>query len=345
MKILLINNNPVVSRLTALSARKESVKLDEIKDISELKESDYNIVFVDIESFNSEVANFLKDANISKRVCFYSQDNKDVNKIFNFEILKPFLPSEVSAIIRDTKIEMEKEENLDLEIGTKEPKEEHINLDELISTKKDDLEPIKIEKDIIKDEKQIEEKLLDELNIPKEQIDEIKKEEPKIELNKNIEKPIKDEIADNELFELDNNTIEDSELFTIDTEKKIDKIFDFDAESKNEVNFDTQKDNSEESTKILDKDEINNIKNLLNDETPNNDLSLDDIIEKPITLTEPIEEKKSKKAKKIEDTKTKEDKIAVDVITDTIKAMPVEELRQLLRGTKIHITIEFPNDI
>ena len=34
MKILLVNSNPVVSRLTALSARKESVKLDEIKDIS-----------------------------------------------------------------------------------------------------------------------------------------------------------------------------------------------------------------------------------------------------------------------------------------------------------------------
>jgi len=353
MKILLINNNPVVSRLTALSARKEGVKLDEIKDISELKENDYNIVFVDIESFNSEVANFLKDANISKRVCFYSQDNKDVNKIFNFEILKPFLPSEVSAIIRDTKIEMEQEDDLNLEIGTKEPKEEHINLNELISTKKDDLEPIKIEKDIIKNEKQVEEKLLDELNLPKEQIDEIKKEnlnletpiekkeEPKIELNQEVEKPIKAEIADNELFELDNNTIEDSELFSIDTEKNIDKtedkILDFDIESKNEVNFDTQKEKREDSTKILDKDEINNIKNLLNEETSN-------IIEKSTVLTEPIKKKKKKKSKKIKD-KTKEKKVAVDVITDTIKTMPVEELRQLLRGTKIHITIEFPNDI
>jgi len=356
MKILLINSNPVVSRLTALSARKENIKLDEIKDISELKESDYNIVFVDIESFDSQTANFLKNSNISKRVCFYTQDDKNIDKVFNFEILKPFLPSEVSAIIRDTKIEMEQEESLDLDIGTNEQKEEYLDLSELISTKKDDLEPLNlIEKDIIKDEKETEEKLLDELSVAKEQIDEIKKEnldleletsvekkEEKIELNKETEKPIieKEKVANNELFELDSNTIEDNELFTLDTEKNIDKkedeLLNFDAESKNEVDFDT--------TKILDKDEISNIKNLLNDETPN-DLSLDDIIEKPTALTEPTKKKKKKKAKKIKDTKTEESKVAVDVITDTIKAMPVEELRQLLRGTKIHITIEFPNDI
>jgi len=286
MKILLINSNPVVSRLTALSARKENIKLDEIKNISELKESDYNIVFVDIESFDSETANFLKNSNISKRVCFYTQDDKNIDKVFNFEILKPFLPSEVSAIIRDTKIEMEQEESLDLDIGTSEQKEEYLDLSELISTKKDDLEPLNlIEKDIIKDEKETEEKLLDELTVAKEQIDEIKKEnldleletqipiekkeepkiEEKIELNKETEKPIikKEKITDNELFELDSNTIKDNnnELFTLDTEKNIDKkedeLLNFDVESKNEVDFDT--------TKILDKDEISNIKNLLND--------------------------------------------------------------------------------
>jgi len=344
MKILLINSNPVVSRLTALSARKERIKLDEIKNISELKNSDYNIVFVDIESFNQETANFLKNSNITKRVCFYTQDDKNRNNIFNFEILKPFLPSEVSAIIRDTKIEMEQEESLDLDIGNSEQQEEHLNLDELISTKRDDLEPLNIiEKSVIKDEneKDIEEKLLNELTIPKENLDlELKnqtpiekrkepKQEDKMELNREIEKTI-----DSELFVLDSDTKED----------KSSAVLSFDEESHNEFNLDTQKEKKEDdnSTKILDKDEISNIKNLLNSE-PSDDLSLDDIIETPITLTEPMIE--NKKANKIENSQEEESKVAVDVITDTIRAMPIEELRQLLRGTKINITIEFPNDI
>ncbi|HHD80411.1 MAG TPA: hypothetical protein ENK99_02195 [Campylobacterales bacterium] len=371
MKILLINSNPVVSRLTALSARKESVELDEINHISELKNNNYNIVFVDIDSFNEETAKFLKNSNIKKRVCFYTQDNRDRDKIFNFEILKPFLPSEVSAIIRDAKIEMEQEDSFDLD-NTEESKDDYLNLDELISTKKDDLEPLNLIEEIDTKE-ETKDKLLDELNIEKEQIDEIKKEnldlkldtitpvkkeepkqEEKIELNKEVEKPTikEDKIRDNELFIIDDTPSKenDSELFTVDTEKKIDKVenelLNFDLESKNEVNFDNEikKDNS---TKILDKNEIDNIKNLLDSEAPD-DLSLDDIIEPPVALAEPkieSKKKKKKKVKKTEESQKEESKVAVDVITDTIKAMPIEELRQLLRGTKINITIEFPNDI
>ncbi|MCK4441569.1 MAG: hypothetical protein KAU90_06160 [Sulfurovaceae bacterium] len=382
MKILLINSNPVVSRLTALSARKESVEIDEIKDISELKNNEYNIVFVDTESFTKEIDNFLKNSKITKRVCFYTQDDKNRNEIFNFEILKPFLPSEVSAIIRNTKIEME-EESLDLDLGNSEQKEEYLDLSDLISTKKDDLEPINLmEKDIIKDEKETEEKLLNELDIEKKQIDEIKQEnlnleletkipvdkkeeikiEEKIELTKESEKELsikKEKIRDKELFELDNNKVEDNhnDLFEIDTEKKINKIenelLDFDIDSKDEVDFNSEikkeksQDKEENSTKILDKNEIDNIKNLL-DNNSYEDLSLDDIIEAPVALSEPkVESKKKnkKKSKKSNETQTQESKATVDVITDTIKAMPIEELRQLLRGTKINITIEFPNDI
>ncbi len=30
---------------------------------------------------------------------------------------------------------------------------------------------------------------------------------------------------------------------------------------------------------------------------------------------------------------------------DTVTSLPIEELRQLLRGTKVHITIEFPKEL
>ncbi len=404
MKILLINNNPVVSRLTALSARKEGVELDEIKDISELKNSDYNIIFVDLDSFTKNTANVLKNSNIKKRVCFYTQDDKEIDNVFNFEILKPFLPSEVSAIIRETKIEIEKEEENQKQKDKNS--EQNLDLDELISTKKDDLEPIKIEKDIketkeeIKKEVQKDEtqdEILDEINLAKEQIEEIKKEglelfeqeepikiqetetkEPKTEKLKteNIKKEINQEkdIEDSELFELDkdkdNNKEEDinNEIFVIETKeeestKEDSELFNFDIESQEEINFepvDNNIDSNKEdknNTKILDKDEISNIKNLLNEKDVPENLSLEDIMTppNPLALADKETKKKKKKKKKIKKIKEirdikeniKEEDIttSTEVITKTIQAMPVEELRQLLRGTKIHITIEFPNDI
>ncbi len=74
MKILLVNTNPVVSRLTALSARKEGIELDEIKDISEVDSvNDYNIVFIDSDINNRDIINFLKNSNMKRRVIFATQ--------------------------------------------------------------------------------------------------------------------------------------------------------------------------------------------------------------------------------------------------------------------------------
>jgi len=423
MKVLLINNtNPVVSRLTSLSARKEDIKLDEVKEISELKNSNYNIVFVDYDSLSQKVIDFLKESKIKKKVCFYAKDDneKDIENIFDFKILKPFLPSEVSAIIRDCKIQIEKEMEEEKSID----KENMVSLDELISNK-DDLKIIDIDKkekikdkpeikeqkeelkadistkekvevaieDIVKtvekveplkvsEEKKVEEKKESE-KVKQQDVIVTPKQEEKIELDLEElkEETIKEEIKDIspslkeeeklkleepkeeiklenssvELFELDNeekkDKKEDIELFELDSKEEVktkesDDIFDFDAESKDELDFDITEAQKDNSTKILDKEEISNIKNLLNSEAPD-DLSLDDILASsaPIDMSLPKKEKKKKKkkSKKIKKSIQENDKEVVEVFTDTIKALPVEELRQLLRGTKIYITIEFPD--
>jgi len=60
--------------------------------------NDYNIVFIDSDINNRDIINFLKNSNIKRRVIFATQDEKNIDNIFNFTILKPFLPSEVSSI-------------------------------------------------------------------------------------------------------------------------------------------------------------------------------------------------------------------------------------------------------
>jgi hypothetical protein len=394
MKILLVNSNPVVSRLTALSARKESVELDEIRDILELKKSDYNIVFVDSESYTIELSAVLKNSGIKRKVLFYTQDDKDKDKIFNFTILKPFLPSEVSAILREAKIEIDKEENLALSEKMKpKPKEEYLDLNELISAKTDDLAPINLKtkrkKDVKREEKKYiqksEEKLLEELNASKSKIDNIKKsydlaveeeltvvnkkEKPEPKVDKSFlnikERAIKPkpkpepkvkEDEDIKLFELDDkdSSSDNSELFVLDTQddnKEKDKILDFDVDSKNEVNFDEVKkeeakpkkikEESIKNTKILDEDEISNIKSLLNDEE-------EEVIDDNPPSIEPkkIEKKREvKKELKEKDCVETQPKVVKRVFKDTVGSLPIEELRQLLRGTKINITIEFPKEV
>ena len=127
MKILLINNNPVVSRLTALSARKENVELDEIRTISELKASKYDIIFVDGESYNNDVSNIIRNSGVEKRVLFYVQGGDEHQSIFTKTILKPFLPSEVSEILRDTKVTILKSK----EKSKEKKKEKNVNFSDL----------------------------------------------------------------------------------------------------------------------------------------------------------------------------------------------------------------------
>ena len=394
MKILLVNSNPVVSRLTALSARKESVKLDEIKDISKLKKYDYDIVFVDFEAYSDELSNVLGNSHISKKVLFYTQDDRDKPELFNLSILKPFLPSEVSAVLREAKIEIE-------EKSEKEEEEEFLNFDDLIADKENDLKPINIVKEEIeleplnfieddvfekKEPKAKVEKKLEIEDIELEQINlmddktseekllsELKKSENRL---KNIEKtpplPIKELVVDevkeeSKLFELDvddkkKESDTNSRLFESDnldnSDESKDEILDFDVSSKEEVDFDAitevstpKKDETvkkeeaikeEESTKILDKDEISNIQSLLN-----NDLDEDITLDEVMTTTAPQPTKKEKKPKKRKRSK-RFNKLAKEsgskVILDSLGSLPVDDLRRLLLGSEVHITIKFPKE-
>lgn len=360
MKILLINHNPVVSRLTSLSAKKEKVELDEIKEISELVVNEYAIVFVDSESYNESVSNILQNSGIKTKVLFYAQGDEEDQSLFNHTILKPFLPSEVSAILREVKMESEQDE------ATKIKEEPSIS--DLVENKNNDLEelvPLKTE------EKEHKEELLPiQLEV----------EEEKIEEKENIEEKPKEESAilnlDEDLFELDDkedkNSLDQDDLFEVDKEIKekiiSDDILDLDLESQNEVNFDEKvietleeekeiisKNTSQpqKETKILDEKEISGIKNLLNDENNLTDenLTLDDIITPtaPIIVDEPknIEEPKKEKKKEKETPLIEDEKLpsSEEVLATTLSKLPTEELRKLLRGATVNITIQFPNDL
>ncbi len=252
MKILLINSNPVVSRLTALSARKEEIQIDEVQEINEIRNSKYDIVFVDADSWNKEVDSAIsKDIQTQKRVLFYAQDDKNSNELFDISILKPFLPSEVSAVIRSV------EENT---LSTKDTKEKVIEIEEesifnTLETSKDIKEEKKedfllsLDDDIILDEK-----LLTTVDkVGKENTLKDKEEDLFAELkdnNKEFDKQLEESFPikkEEDLFDLDftDATLE-KEFDLFNKEKKSDEkdikiekdeLFDFDLEHNNDFDL------------------------------------------------------------------------------------------------------------
>ncbi len=375
MKILLINNNPVVSRLTALSARKENIDIDEIQEITELNSDGYDIVFVDSDSLTKDVNDIIKEhLNVKKSVLFYADGDEEDKSIFDITILKPFLPSEVSAVIHSVEEMEEKEEkkqddikdfNL-LDKSKEEDKEEEdkeglVELNDLVDIK--DEQVVAETKDSF--DKKLEEAFPLKINTLDDELFEDKES--------NKEESIKDKTSkEKELFELD---IRDDEL-TLDEElfakevTKVDELLDFEDNiddlkldkikeettpiledellmvlDDNENNKDKAKDltkveESEAETKILDKNEIENIKGLLSEDI-DNEMTLDDLMT-PTKIVESSKETEDKQEKKSEKEDNKESQIEKDTLVKALSTLSVEALRGLFAGAEININIKFP---
>ncbi|EIF50645.1 hypothetical protein [Sulfurovum sp. AR] len=97
MNILLININPVVSRLLALCTRDENIALDEVVSADAVKKASYDIIFVDEVSYVNDVQVLLEVLDARKKV-FISYAGEAMMG-FDETIKKPFLPSQIINVI------------------------------------------------------------------------------------------------------------------------------------------------------------------------------------------------------------------------------------------------------
>ena len=109
MHILLINTNPVVSRLVSLCAREEHIDLEEVHGVDAVARDRYDVVFVDEASYADEAKELLVNLIIRKKVFLSSSDEmSDEASVFDSIITKPFLPSQIIAVLES----LEEEETL-----------------------------------------------------------------------------------------------------------------------------------------------------------------------------------------------------------------------------------------
>jgi hypothetical protein len=100
MNILLVNTNPVVSRLLSLHSRRDfTIDVDEIKGGEPIPRGRYDIVFVDEQCCHiRQIEKYLQGISAAKKIVLSSGSDSQIDWADGV-IKKPFLPSEISKAL------------------------------------------------------------------------------------------------------------------------------------------------------------------------------------------------------------------------------------------------------
>jgi len=102
MTILLINDNPVVSRLLSLCTRDDEMVLETVSNINEASAARYDVLFVDEASCEGDVASLSTQLDVGKKI-YLSYSDKPMAG-FDETVKKPFLPSQIIAILNTVEV-------------------------------------------------------------------------------------------------------------------------------------------------------------------------------------------------------------------------------------------------
>ena len=129
MNILLLNDNPVVTKLVTLSAQKTSDNLDIVDELEDVAQKPYDLFVLDDAFYSEDVINVVKaKTSFSSSLYICSRDAKEVLG-FTQTLKKPFLPTDLVEIFANVSKELESsvpavEESIDEEIVEIEKEDE-----------------------------------------------------------------------------------------------------------------------------------------------------------------------------------------------------------------------------
>ena len=268
MRLLLLNNNPAVSRLIKLSAEKAGYELDEFEDYGLVPLNSYDVVLVDNEVYDASALNELKEMTGCEYCIYICQRGVQKPDAFNVSLEKPFLPTDFLVLLEKVKNVLGSQQHSfddsPEQLDEEEEKSKHFDIDQI-----DTLEP----------EKEGSFTELDDI-LQSNQEDVLDNHHENFEFdNVKFEDQLLDEaVAMDEMIESGDYTKDHEPL-----EEKMDTPFE-------DFNFDTDASDEEEEKSlekdeeplemapcVLDKDDIDEVKQLLDEsddeEDNDNDLS------------------------------------------------------------------------
>jgi uncharacterized membrane protein len=236
MKILLLNNNPVVTKLVTLSAQKTSDELDIIDNIDAVSSQNYDLLIIDDALYTENTLEELSSKIKFIKSLYICSKNAEIVDDFNSILKKPFLPTELVELFASLANSLNNESETDeLEIdnnnlGALDELDEDVNKDDLGE--------------------------LDDLD-----------EENKDDLGEldDLDEENKDDLG--ELDDFDEESTDDlGELDDLDEENKDDL---------DEFNSESIEDEESEAASILDKEDLQEVQDLLEETEVNEDNSVE----------------------------------------------------------------------
>jgi uncharacterized membrane protein len=349
MKILLINNNPLVSRMLALCTRDEEFELVEVKSMDEIGEETYDLLFVDDASYADPVDVLLDDGSIKQKV-FISYSSEAV-KGFDETIKKPFLPSQIINVIESVEL---------TEVGDE-------------SLEKHSIFPLSTEEAEIEEVEEIEEEAEDlaifSLPVEDESEDEILElpEETEIEEGKSEEKAeepvifplsIEDETQEEEielLEEVDTEVLDSNEI------EKIKALLEMDDEAEEDHDLELLSEDDYEVRKVevikeqliaegLEIVEEEEILDVLSNKSK--EKSSDKAKKSKTKRKEKGKEKMKEKNKKVKKEKNKASKFTKkevssieEAFTRALENLKPKQMKKLLKGKEIEVKIKLEDTL
>ncbi len=102
MKILLLNENPVVKKLVTLSAQKTSDELEIARSVDEIEGKEYDFVVVDDALYGEDfVARLREKITYNKSLLICAKEEEEHAKEFSSILKKPFFAYRFSRDIFD----------------------------------------------------------------------------------------------------------------------------------------------------------------------------------------------------------------------------------------------------
>jgi len=248
MQILLINTNSSVSKLIHLTAKKYDYNVEEISDITELTDESKDMVFVDDEASKEIDIDLLKEKTKCDEVIFIAPKGSQKPEGYKYMLTKPFLPSDFQNIIENISNthKVVEEEAVIEEIADK-AQDESDDEEYSVTDEFNDIEKSEEKNEDLKTEEESEEKDNENEEVNTQNKEEIKDIQGSDESDDDIENAIEEDITfDEDLF------IDDEDNIKAEENKDIDE----------EIVSDEKKD---QNSSILDKEDIMEVKELLED--------------------------------------------------------------------------------
>ncbi len=240
MRLLLINNNPAVSRLINLSAQKYGYEIEEFKgDDFDLNEN-FDITIADNEAVSDNSMLLLRESGSLGEIIYIGPKGLPKPIYADYFLQKPFLPTDFVDLVKKIEQSHKQEENVaenrDTFVDDTQQEDKTIALD------LDDMDSLDLPMPDDDD---------DFMSYKEEKLEESLQEEDSEIPEENFDSEA-DELADDKLMDSKSDIEDDSES-------------EADIEVPDEFKLDEETD-KEEGTAILDSEEIDEVKQLLDDE-------------------------------------------------------------------------------